>query len=817
MKVSEYSRPALRTAIYFFIFGFFWILLSDRFVYQIATNDQMEKDLQTYKGWFFILTTTILIFVVVKQQIKLVIDLKNKLAKSEDRYRKIVKMTHDLIWSVDKHGKILFINDACEDIYGYTPREMTGNLLSDFVPSNQYQQNLRAFEENLKQGNTYMEFETEIFHRNGEKIYLKDAVHALLDSDGNLIQLDGASTNITGYKDYQKKLIENQQRLELAMYGGEIGLWEYWQKTEKLIITKRWEDILGIELDKYEIDLNFLSRLLHPDDRPMLEKAFLETNGERDGIIESEFRIKHADGTYRWVNSKGKVTEWGNGNPRRTMGAIIDITEKKNLELELKNLVKVYSSFISYSNEGIYLFEMNNPMPTGLPVEQQIEELYHNGYIRTCNDAFARMYGFKTGEEMVGTDQETLHGSDSDPVNIELIRRFINSGYRIMNDVTRETDKDGNPLYISNNVVGIIENGKLLRTWGSQQNITDQVLSQQRLEESENRYRLLFETNPVPLVIFNLESLIFHDVNIAMEKLCGYPKAELLEMKMDGLMTNTGGLTGAELKTIIKQDLSVNRETILKSKPGNKIPCEIKLDRINFHEHEAVLGAINDLTGIRDAEKMVIQSLIEGADNERSRVAKEMHDGLGQHLTAASLNLNAVMDEAVNLSDKCLDKFRNGIQFLKTAIEESRNIAHNLMPKAIVDYGVVLSLNSLFNQIEKTTGISINFYENMGENVRLDMQTELNLYRITQEAINNVIKHAEATEVFVQLMLHPNEIIFTFEDNGKGFDKLIVDSGKKGIGVKSMYNRARAMSGYCDIDSSPGQGTTITVVIPVLK
>ena len=815
MKVSEYSKPALRTAIYFFIFGFFWILLSDRFVYQIASTEKMEQDLQTYKGWFFILSTTILIFVVVKQQIRIVIDLKNKLAKSEDRYRKIVKMTHDLIWNVDKNGRILFINEACVDIYGYTPQEMTGRLFSEFVPDDQYRQNQRDFNENLKKGNTYMEFETEIVHRNGQKTYLKDSVHATLDSEGKLKQLDGASTNITGFKNYQKKLIENQQRLELAMYGGEIGLWEYWHSNGKLIISERWEDMLGFELRDYEIDLDFLTDLLHPDDRQMIRKAFLEPNGEREGIIEAEFRIKHADGSYRWVNSKGKVTKWQDGSPVRIMGAIIDSTEKKNLELELKNLVKLYSSFISYSNEGIYLFEMNEPMSTDLPVEKQIEELYHKGYIRTCNDAFARMYGFETGEQMVGTDQETLHGSDSDPVNIDMIRRFINSGYRIMNNVTRETDKDGNPLYISNNVVGIIENGKLLRTWGSQQNITEQVLAQQKLEESENRYRLLFETNPVPLVIFDSITLAFQDVNIAMEKLCGYLKPELLGMEMNDLMTDSGGLTGAELKTLIAQEVSISSETILKSKSGVKIPSEVKFDRIHFQEREAVLGAINDLTGIRDAEKMVIQSLIEGADNERSRVAKEIHDGLGQHLTAASLNLNAVMDESDSLTDKCMEKFRNGIRFLKTAIEESRNIAHNLMPKAIVDYGVVLSLNSLFNQIEKTTGIKINFYENMGESVRLDMQTELNLYRITQEAINNVIKHADATEVFVQLMLHPNEIIFTFEDNGKGFDKLIVNSGKKGIGIKSMYNRARAMSGYCDVDSSPGQGTTITVVIPI--
>jgi signal transduction histidine kinase len=166
------------------------------------------------------------------------------------------------------------------------------------------------------------------------------------------------------------------------------------------------------------------------------------------------------------------------------------------------------------------------------------------------------------------------------------------------------------------------------------------------------------------------------------------------------------------------------------------------------------------------------------------------------------------------MGEKNAERFANGLRFLKNAIEESRNIAHNLMPKAIEDFGLVLSLHSLFNQIEKTSGLKIDFFQNMGDEMRLDKQIELNLYRITQEALNNVLKHAGATEVFVQLILHPAEIIFTFEDNGKGFDKLNANTSKKGIGLKNIANRAIAMSGHADIDSSIGQGTTITIVIP---
>ncbi len=814
MKLSEHTRPALRTAVIFFIFGFFWILLSDQFVHQISPTSKVEQQLQTYKGWFFILFTTVLLFFVVRQQIVLVVKLRDKLVKTEDSFKKMVNLTHDLIWHTDANGKILQINDASLEILGYMPEELTGKNFYKLIPEAFYKANHQKFVDQVKGGATFIDFESEFYHRDGSIVYLKDAVHVVRDGHGNVLRLEGASTNVTGYKTYEKKLIKNQQRLELAMYGGEIGLWEYWIKEGRVILNEGWQEILGLNAVDYEVDIEKLRQLVHHEDIKILEENFGKPIEKSEGLLTAEIRMMHAKGTYTWISAKGRVTKWNGNEPTRMMGAITNITEKKNLELELKNLVNLYSSFISYSSEGIYLFEMNEPMPIDLPVEQQIKLLYHNGYIRTCNNAFAKMYGFETGEEMVGADQETLHGSDDDPANIELLRRFIKSGYRIMNDVTRETDKDGNLLYISNNVVGIIENGKLLRTWGSQQNITEQILSQQKIEESEIHYRLLFETNPVPLIILNAHNHYFRDVNLAMENLLGYPKADLLNIKFTDVLKQPEGLNGMG-HVENSEDQSATDEIELKNKAGKIIPCEVKFDKLNLKGEDAILGAINDLTGIRDAEKMVIQSLIEGADNERLRVAKEIHDGLGQNLTAASLNLNSVVDEADKMSEKCFEKFNNGIKFLKNAIEESRNIAHNLMPKAIVDYGVILSLNSLFNQIEKSTDLRIRFYENLGEHVRMDLQTELNLYRITQEAINNVIKHAEATDVFVQLMLHSNEIIFTFEDNGKGFDKFVANTGKKGIGIKSIFNRAKAMSGYCDIDSAPGQGTTLTVVIPI--
>jgi PAS domain S-box-containing protein len=808
-------RPALHTALYFFVFGFLWILLSDTLVNRLAPGLDQVREWQTFKGWFFIVVTAFLIYLLVKQQMKKVKELANKYEQSRLQYKQILDVSHDLIWATDMDGTIIYINEACKEVYGYTPQEMLGHNFNEFVEEAQYEKNRIIFFEAVQKGQQTVDFDTQVVDRNGRRKLLRDRVTLSYNILGQPTIIVGASMDITGYKIFENKLIDNNERLELAMHGGGIGLWDYWFKSQKLIVNEHFKEISGMDVQGDVISIRKLTPAIHPDDRAAFVEAFSISRQTSDEFIDVEIRIKHTDGKYRWLSSRGKITERdSDGFPLRMMGAIIDVSQTKEMELQQKNLVEIYSSFIRYSSEGIYLYEMNEPLPVDLPIDEQISKLYHAGYLRTCNDAFARIYGYANATAMEGMDMAAMHGSDNDPDNIALLHEFFTNGCRIMNKVTKEYDKDGQLLYISNNVVGIIENGKLLRTWGSQSDITQQVLAHERIEESEKRYRTIFETNPVSLIIFKSDDLSILDVNKAALQLFGYTLQEFMNLDMDSLRGTNTTTTDRESLNELMQLPNHTMEIVFLTKSGTLTPAEVKLDKIEYRGTPAYLVAVTDLTAVKNAEKLVIQSLIEGADTERMRVAKEIHDSLGQNLTAVSLNLNAIEAPTIMMGEKNAEKLANGIRFLKNAIEESRNIAHNLMPKAIEDFGLVLSLQSLFNQIEKTSGLKIEFYQNLGDETRLDKQIELNLYRISQEALNNVLKHAAATEVFVQLIRHPSEIIFSFEDNGRGFDTINISAAKKGIGLKSITNRAIALSGYADIDSSLGRGTIITIVIP---
>jgi PAS domain S-box-containing protein len=817
-KINEYNRHAVKTALYFLIFGFLWILLSDSLLHRLSPTPEFGLKMQTYKGGFFILITTLMIYLIVRDQLKVVFKLKDKLQESQKNYKQIVDLSHDLIWTVDNKGLISFINSTSEKYYGLKPEEMIGHKFSDFVEKEQYEKNLRIFEQNLSQGITSITYETTIKHKNGESYILSDNVSVVLNENGEVVIIIGASKDITQHKLYEGELLDNKHRLELALQGGELGMWDYNLQYNYFLVNDTWKQMLGIESDDNKIEVRFFGTLVHPDDAETINYTFNSVVAGEKVSFDIEHRIRHSDGKWRWVLSKGKVAVWDDQNkPLRIIGTNLDITTKKNLELELKYWLDVYSSFIKYANEGIFLHENEIPIEKDMPVDQQVNIFFNHGYIKKCNDSFAAMYGYQNSSEIEGFRLAQLQGGDDNPLNIAFLKKFINAGYRLNNEISYDVDKDGNRLYISNNLVGIHEHDKLVRIWGSQFNITEQVVARKKIEESEKRYRLLFENNPVPLMICDLNDFGFYDVNSAACKLFECSREKLLMATLKDIRPDVAFYSNEEIKILVAKEMNSTTEVTLKTMQQTIILAEVRTDQIEYEGKYAAIAAINDITPIREAEKMVIRSLIEGEDNERKRVAKEIHDSLGQNLTAASLNFSAIKSEIECLEIVKKEKFNLGISFLNSAIEESRNIAHNLMPKAIDDFGLVPSLKSLFGQIEKSAGLKITFYDNLRNNRSLPVGVELNLYRITQEALNNVLKHADADEIFVQLLLHTNEIIYTFEDDGKGFGLAAVKAGSKGMGLKSIANRVKAMAGTLEIDSNIGKGAAITIQIPYVN
>jgi diguanylate cyclase (GGDEF)-like protein/PAS domain S-box-containing protein len=208
------------------------------------------------------------------------------------------------------------------------------------------------------------------------------------------------------------------------------------------------------------------------------------------------------------------------GDVPHILSTIQDITERKQTEKALRESDERYQAFLSQSFEAIYRTEFDHPIDTTLPVETQIDMIYENAYMAECNQALADMYGLPSVDAMIGMRLIAAHGGKDNPLNRAAFRKFIEDGYKSVNDETVELDSFGNAVWFLSNTIGIIEEGYLIRMWGTSINITERKMAEIGLRDSEQRYQLIFDTMARGIVYQNADGYIF-SANPAAERILG--------------------------------------------------------------------------------------------------------------------------------------------------------------------------------------------------------------------------------------------------------------------------------------------------------
>ena len=207
--------------------------------------------------------------------------------------------------------------------------------------------------------------------------------------------------------------------------------------------------------------------------------------------------------------------------------------------------------------------------------------------------------------------------------------------------------------------------------------------------------------------------------------------------------------------------------------------------------------------------------ILEGQEEERKRIAMDIHDGIGQMLTSLKYQI-----ESIDLGQeaKARQKVTEAEQLIREIIREVRKVTFNLKPTVLGDYGLQAGLNVFIQEIGKLTGIDLQ-YRTSGSISRLPQKIENNIFRIIQEAINNAIKYSAADRITVSLKQVESELIITVRDEGRGFDTRIAEARsanlESGRGFFNMYERTEYVNGNLEIQSEPGQGTTVRLTVPV--
>ncbi|MGB0918488.1 MAG: tetratricopeptide repeat protein [Flavobacteriales bacterium] len=209
-----------------------------------------------------------------------------------------------------------------------------------------------------------------------------------------------------------------------------------------------------------------------------------------------------------------------------------------------------------------------------------------------------------------------------------------------------------------------------------------------------------------------------------------------------------------------------------------------------------------------------LAAIISATEEERKRIAKDLHDGIVQTLTGLSLRLQKGFSMIKDVSEEQKTRYTESKRMLDDSIAEIRNISHEMMPRALSEMGLIPAMEDMLGKSLGSTEIKYEFEHHKMEGERFPENVEVSLYRISQELVNNIIKHSQAKAVSVQLLRTKTHLVLVVEDNGKGF-KFDSNANQNGIGLMNISSRAKAINGEVNYQPSPEQGTVATIRIPL--
>jgi two-component system sensor histidine kinase UhpB len=348
--------------------------------------------------------------------------------------------------------------------------------------------------------------------------------------------------------------------------------------------------------------------------------------------------------------------------------------------------------------------------------------------------------------------------------------------------------------------------------------------AKEKILVSEEKYRQIFYKNPFPMWINDIETLQILEVNDAAIAKYGFGREDFLNLTVKdmqspedvpALLECIAGLNPAAADKIENTQPNLWKH---KKKNGKEIIVEFTSYPINYFGRTAMQVQINDITEKTELEKelaqqqkimqqQITEAVFSTQERERKIIGEELHDNINQILATVKLKLGLALehyDKRTELISMCL---KNTL----LAIEEVRKLSKALILHGnLKELGLILSVEELIKDIQSASPVRIVLHDQSFEESYLTEEQKMTIYRIVQEQINNILKHAEASMVIIKLNTVDDQISLLIADNGKGFD---TRARRKGIGIINIISRAQIFNGKVEIDSSPGNGCRLKVVL----
>lgn len=354
--------------------------------------------------------------------------------------------------------------------------------------------------------------------------------------------------------------------------------------------------------------------------------------------------------------------------------------------------------------------------------------------------------------------------------------------------------------------------------------VSAQKLAVERLRASERRLRILFEFNPRPMWVYAAESLRFVQVNRAAIDAYGYTDAEFRSMTIMDIRPESERRRLIENLAGPRRHLEHSSGWIHERKDGSQLEVEIDSHTLSLDNEPHVLVVVHDVTDrnrlqrendrVHRELRAVTARLIEAQEEERRHLARELHDESGAMLTALQLCLQMATSNVQPGNESARSEIQGASQIATELSDKMRQISTSLLPGVLDDLGLVAAVHWFIDRYGRQTGIDIQFFTDMSTDDRLSSQVEVIAYRIIQEALTNVARHAETSSATVLIDRADGSLVVHIIDDGCGFDPQDV-AVRNRLGLHGMRERCLLVKGSLTVTSAPGEGTRISAIIPV--
>ncbi|NJB72819.1 PAS domain S-box-containing protein [Saonia flava] len=516
--------------------------------------------------------------------------------------------------------------------------------------------------------------------------------------------------------------------------------------------------------------------------------------------------------------------------------------EKKIIVSEIDNTLRIWKE----SHDGL---QYGN-MPQGLPIEddKEIVELFKQ--ITPHHNAMVAAVESIVKDGLSETYEENI------TVLLQNERTFLELMDNIVNEYDERSKEQLQKLKFKEYLLLAISLGILLLEMffifrplsiHIRNTIKDLLKSRQRSDQNANEIKRLYAEKEK-----SLEEL--KELNFVIDNAALFASAKndgsivFISKKFKELL----GLTNSDLSLPLAEALTVeegerqylrevlrarrkhirNEEINVKTKTGENLWLDMSIVPMHMSSmQQSILILCSDITQRKITQLKIEQlskekyeeslrqkqeqagQIVEGQEEERKRIAKDIHDGIGQMLTALKFNI-----ESINLDqkDKTVEKIAYIKQLTSDLIKGVRTATFNLTPPELSDHGIFPALQKMTSELAKLTGKNILFENKAKENIRFDSLAETNIYRVSQEAINNAIKYADSNYILLTINYSDNILSIVVDDDGKGFDDSILNqlptnTSEGGMGLFFMKERMGYINGRLFINSEPGKGTRVTI------